>query len=175
MCTGDGFPGAVERGLISGSNAPFQVRLRRWHFIFAADWSRLPVLAAGFSTALASVGVIKLTYQLAVLFGVTMAPPFRVQLNASGQWFDFPFIDQLEIVSRLCSLVALSKTDDNMQFPVLGASAVFELHSAGGVVDMWMCEVAAWGASGRRWEVRMIDVGDFFFGSHLRFADGLAV
>jgi hypothetical protein len=102
-----------------------------------------------------------------------MALPFRFQLCSACQWFDFPFIDQLDIASRVCSLVAPSKTTESMQFPVLGASAIFELHSTDGRVEMWLRDVADMGASG--WSVRMVDVGDFFLGTHVRFPDGVVV
>jgi hypothetical protein len=124
-------------------------------------------------------------YQTAIISGLAMNLPFRVQyLHAvSVQWIDFPFIDQLEIGSRLCSLVALSKTCDAQQFPVLGVDAVFEIHSTNSVVSMRAFDVTimhaqpttTWDDVARMGGVRMMDVGDFFLGTHLKFADGVVV
>ena len=145
----------------------------------------------GIRNSLAPVGVVNLVYQAACISGLEMLPPFRVQyLDAfSIQWTDFPFTDQLEIGSRLCALVAFSKTFDTQEFPVLGSDAMFEIHSESSVVTIRAFDVVgrsvrtgiSWetdtrmGGVGRMGGVRMVDVGDFFLGTHVKFAEGVLV
>ena len=127
---------------------------------------------SGLGSALAPPGVISLVHRIVGLSGVRMATPFRVQCSvAPDQWVDFPFIDQLEIASRICSLVTLRTMPDLLQFPVLDADAMFEIHLTEGVATLSMFRVEGSVRGG----VRMVEVGDFFAGRLLKFADGVVV
>ena len=118
-----------------------------------------------------------MVHRAACISGIPMRPPFRVQFRDAVQWNDFPFIDQLEIGSRLCSMVAFSKTSDVQQFPVLGVDAMFEIRSANSMVTMQASGIMPFHsqqATPSR-EVRIAGVGDFFIGTHLTFVDGMVV
>jgi hypothetical protein len=134
-------------------------------------------IVAGIWTSLAPVGVIRVVYSIIGAFGVSVKLPFKFQFfSISSQWIDFPFVDQLEIASRVCSLFAPSRTDDdNIQFPVLGADAVFEIRVLDSqVTSLKIICVRASDAESRHRGVRIVDVGDFFVGQqHLQFAEAI--
>jgi len=82
-------------------------------------------------------------------------------------------MDQLEIASRICSLVALSKTDDVIQFPVLDVNAVFEIHlvnSEVSVLKIISIHPKVSGEAALHRDVRVLGVGDFFVGRHVTFS-----
>lgn len=107
------------------------------------------------------------------MFGVSVKLPFRFQFFSS-HWIDFPFVDQLEISARVCSLVALSKTEDDLQFSVLGADAVCEIILNGGTItSIKLIRVQPLGVAAHFVDVRVVEVGDFFVGMHISFAETL--
>jgi hypothetical protein len=117
--------------------------------------------------------VIRVVYSIISAFGVSVKLPFKFQFfSLSSQWVDFPFVDQLEIASRVCSLFAPGRVDDdNIQFPVLGADAVFEIRVLGSQVTSLKI-ICVQASEARHRGVRIVDVGDFFVG-HLQFAEAV--
>ena len=66
-------------------------------------------LLLGTATSLASPNEINRICKIACLVDINPTPPFKVQFQEpSAVWLDFCFIDQLEIVSRLCGFIAAS-------------------------------------------------------------------
>jgi hypothetical protein len=134
----------------------------------------------GSITSLASSGVLDLVYQAANISGANMTLPFRIQFlnDGEGLWYDFPFIDQLEIASRICSIIAFKKVSDSSQFPVLGCLSVFEICLVDSVADLWMWDVAfncpSPAATVRR-NVRIVGVGESFTGRNISFASGVVL
>ena len=90
-------------------------------------------------------------------------------------WVDFPLIDQLDIVSRICAF-ARPDGGDAVEFPVLMADAIFKIHSNGGIIGMRMDAVCAMGGTtGINMKIRMVGVGSFFDVAGLKFDPGLLV
>ena len=130
---------------------------------------------SGFWTSLAPIGLIHTVHRAISIVGVPFDLPFKFQFFSS-QWVDFPFADQLEIASRVCSLVALRRMDDEIDFSVLGADMIFEILLSGGVVtSLKIVRVRVSDEAEHRLDVRVVGVGDFFHGRHISFADGLLV
>lgn len=61
-------------------------------------------MAGRTTTSLAPIGVINLVRGVAGVVGADTSLPFVVQFRTSGGavWSDFPLVDQLDIVARLC-------------------------------------------------------------------------
>jgi hypothetical protein len=122
-------------------------------------------------TSLAPFGVINLVRWIACVLGVNCSLPFKSQfLSVVGAWVDFPLIDQLDIVSRICSFSRSS--GEAVEFPVLMADALFKIHSNDGKIEMRMDAVCAMGGTtGINMPIKLIGVGSFFDGVGLKFAD----
>ncbi len=89
-------------------------------------------------------------------------------MSVVGEWVDFPLIDQLDIVARIC---AFSRSGgEAVEFPVLMADAMFKIHSNGGNVGMRMDAVCATGGTtGINMQIKLVGVGAFFDAVGLKF------
>ena len=92
-------------------------------------------------------------------------------------WLDFGFMDQLEIVSRLCGFIAASTGagggSDQIQFPLFGAGFVFNVRFddvQNGGLNLFMG-----GGGGGFHKTRLVGVGAFFQGCRIPFVQGIIV
>jgi hypothetical protein len=104
-----------------------------------------------------------------------MAPPFIIQYlnplsdSSTSAWIDFCFVDQLEIVARICRCVGSVDTSDRqVHFSAIGSTCQFYIQVVGEKIDMFILRPEN-GKS--RDGVRMVGVNGFF-GKQL-FADNV--
>ncbi len=110
---------------------------------------------------------------------VDMSLPFKVQfLESPGAWVDFCFIDQLEIVSRICGWgsSACAGNDRPIQFLVFGAGCLFNIQPIGsGIARLFTGNAAQAGCGAGCSKVRVVGFDDFFRGCRLSFVEDAAV
>ena len=124
-------------------------------------------MCIGLPTSLASPKFINLICKMACTVGVSMELPFSVQwCDVSGSWVDFGFIDQIEIVARICGRMVSACAEDRIQFPVFGSGNLFLVQVEGGAMKL------AVGCGNGQRSVRIINSNGFFDGCKLSFTAG---
>lgn len=127
---------------------------------------------------LAPTRIVSLVCKIACMTDVDMALPVRVQYcNEIGGWSDFGFIDQLEIISRICgcnSALLQGAAIRGVRFPVLdgegeGGDCIFSIRSVGsGEIRLSL----VFRADGSESDVRIVGFGDFYRDCRLSFVAG---
>ena len=126
----------------------------------------------GVDTALASPAFINLIYRTACVVGMDMTLPFKVRYSTDAvNWMELPFVDQLSVVSCICSYASNRTSDACDQISVMSSTAIICLR----LVECELCvSMGCVGAhSSNTCSVRMVGVGSFFHSSHISFVGGL--
>ena len=128
-------------------------------------------------TNLAPIGVINLVRCVAEMMGVRMDLPFTAQFETDDSlWVNFPLVDQMEIVSRICTFTDACHDSRVVQFSVLGDDAMFEIRSSDRLVSFALSNIrkACMPSTDMRARLKGVDAA-FFVGRGLQFVSGSLV